>query len=112
MTVIETGAPERSLQQRLDALGRANDVRIARARFKEEVKSGQRPVSSALVAPPAEVHTMKVADLLLTVRGVGTVKAGQMMRRVAIAPSKTVAGLSERQRRELLDVLGVRAGQT
>jgi hypothetical protein len=112
MTVIETGTFDRTLQQRLDALGRANDVRVKRARFKEELASGRRPVSSALVAPPAELHTMKVADLLLSVPTVGPVKARKLLRAVAISPSRTVAGLSERQRRELLSVLGVRAGQT
>jgi len=39
---------------------------------------------------------------------IGRVKANAMLRRANVSPSKTIAGLSDRQRRELLALLGWR----
>lgn len=102
---LAQGAPERSLAQRLDALDRANRVRTFRAELKREVKAGTVSAVPALAEPPAQLATMKVIDLLLAVPKVGRVKAGRWLTRCRVAPSKTVGGLSERQRGELLGML-------
>lgn len=93
--------PDRSRRQRLDALGKANEVRARRAQLKRDVKAGRVRVADVLADPPAFVLAMKVWDLLLAVPKVGRVKAGGMLRRCAVSASKTIGGLSERQRDEL-----------
>lgn len=85
----------------MDALLLANDVRVKRAKLKTEIKAGVRSVLDALNAPPPEAVTMKVFDLLLAVPKYGRIKVNKMLARVQISPSKTVGGLSPRQRREL-----------
>lgn len=101
-------APERSLEQRMTALERANEVRSYRAELKRKVKAGKAAVPAVLDEPPAEVETMKVFDLLVAAPKVGRVKANKLLRQVAVSPSKTVGGLSARQRGELLAALGTR----
>jgi hypothetical protein len=66
VTKTQAQAPVRSLDQRMDALRRANDIRVRRAKLKKDLKDGR---------------------FLNTCR---------------ISQSKTVGGLSERQRAELI----------
>jgi hypothetical protein len=103
-TVVQT--PERSQQQRMDALRRANDIRSERARLKEGLRTGQVGIVDVLSEPPACLHTAKVIDLLLAVPKYGRVKAGRVLERCRISPARTVNGLTPRQRKELLDMMG------
>ena len=98
-------APERSRVQRLEALDRANDVRTKRARLKKDVKAGRRSIDSLLVHPPDYILTMKLFDLLLHVPKYGRVKVSEALKRTRISPSKTIGGMSERQRFELLRLM-------
>ena len=97
--------PERSLTQRLDALERANTIRTKRSVLKRDIKAGRVSVIALLADPPTYIDTMKVYDLLLAVPMVATVKANQIVTRCRISPSKTVGGLSVRQRDELARLL-------
>jgi len=99
-------APERSLDQRLDALARANQVRSRRAALKAELKRGDVSVREVLVAPPDYMLTAKVIDLLMAAPKRGRVKATRIMEECRISPSKTIGGISERQRTALVDCLG------
>ena len=101
----QTAAPERSLTQRLDALQRANEVRTRRAQLKKDLKAGRVSIHSLLLAPPEYVQTAKVIDMLLAVPKYGRVKAGKVLQQCRISPSKTIGGLSERQRAELVLLL-------
>ncbi|OFW64743.1 MAG: hypothetical protein A2Y74_02390 [Actinobacteria bacterium RBG_13_63_9] len=103
-TVPQT--PERTQQQRMDALRRANDIRSERARLKELLRTGQSAIVDILADPPACVHTAKVLDLLLAVPKYGRVKANRALERCRISPARTVNGLTPRQRKELLDIVG------
>ena len=47
-TKTEAQAPTRSLEQRMDALRRANDIRVARARLKRDLKNGTIRVEEIL----------------------------------------------------------------
>jgi hypothetical protein len=98
--------PERSQQQRLDALKRANDIRSERARLKECLRAGELTIADVLGEPPPCVHTAKVLDLLLAVPKYGRVKANRVLERCRVSPARTVNGLTPRQRKELLDMLG------
>jgi hypothetical protein len=98
----QTQAPERSLDQRMEALKRANDIRVRRARLKKDLKDGQVRIEEILASPPEYVETAKVFDILMAVPKFGRVKAARFLNQCRISQSKTVGGLSERQRAELV----------
>jgi hypothetical protein len=97
--------PDRSPSQRLDALKLANAVRTERATLKRDLKAGRIRIETVLADPPDCVHSAKVADIMLAVPRYGRVKVTKILQRCRISPSKTVIGLSERQRGELIDSL-------
>jgi S13-like H2TH domain len=97
--------PERSLNQRMDALARANEVRSARAQLKRDLRAGRCSIHSLLLDPPEYLETAKVFDMLLAVPKYGRVKVNKMLLTCRISPSKTIGGLSERQRAELVSLL-------
>jgi len=100
-----TETPERSPDQRMDALKRANDIRTARAKLKKDLKSGRVSILELLESPPEYILTAKVFDLLLAVPKYGRVKANRVLNRCRISPAKTVGGLTERQRKEMVSLL-------
>jgi hypothetical protein len=99
-------APERSLAQRMDALERANHVRSKRAALKTDLKHGTVTIASVLRDPPAYLQTAKVVDVLMAAPKCGRVKSARIMEQCRVSQSKTVGGLSERQRTELLAFFG------
>jgi hypothetical protein len=101
-TKTQAHAPVRSLDQRMDALKRANDVRVKRAKLKKDLKEGKAKIETILRNPPECVETAKVIDILMAVPKFGRVKAGRFLNVCKISSSKTVGGLSERQRTELI----------
>ena len=101
---LHTQAPSRSLDQRLDALDRANRIRVQRAQLKRELKAGETSFDRILLDPPDFVLTAKVYDMLLAVPRLGRVRAGRLLTQCRISQSKTIGGLSERQRGELVEL--------
>ncbi len=97
--------PERSLDQRMDALKRANGIRTARAQLKRDLKAGRTSIYELLDSPPEYVLTAKVFDMLLAVPKYGRVKTNRVLNQCRISPAKTIGGLSERQRKELVGLL-------
>ncbi len=95
-------APERSLDQRMEALRRANDIRVRRARLKKDLKDGSAEIERILSNPPEYVSTAKVFDILMAVPKFGRVKASRFLNQCRISQAKTVGGLSDRQRAELV----------
>lgn len=102
VVVNRNPAPVRSVEQQVEALGKANLVRTQRSQLKMQVNGGSIKVADLLRDPPQYIHSMKVFDLLMAVRGVGKVKVDKILRKHTISPSKTVDGLSPRQRAELI----------
>jgi hypothetical protein len=88
----------------MDALEYANEVRTVRAGWKKAVK---RDAAKRLVpfggAP--EFESMRVFDYLMALPKVGRVKANKTLVQTRISPSKTIGGLTERQRAELVAML-------
>jgi hypothetical protein len=93
----------RSPEQRLRALAKANEVRVERARLKREVAAGRIELVRLVADPPSCVQTAKVRELLLVVPRTGPARADRVLARCRIAHAKTVGGLSDRQRAELVD---------
>lgn len=91
--------PERSLDQRMAALERANEIRSHRAELKRKLAAGAVRWDS-LVADPL-CNSMKIVDVLMALPKVGRVKAYRALTRCDISPSKTLAGMTDRQLCEL-----------
>jgi hypothetical protein len=96
-----SAAPERSPDQRIDALNTANEIRTLRAQLKRDLKAGRTSITSLLLDPPAYLQSANVFDILLAVPKVGRVKATKMLDSCRVSPSKTFGGLTDRQRAEL-----------
>ena len=97
--------PARTHEQRMRALRRANEIRSARARLKRDLKAGKAQIEKLLLDPPDYVLSAKTFDMILAVPKYGRVKANKILTQCRISPSKTIGGLSERQRTELVHLL-------
>ena len=84
------------------ALKRANEIRSRRAKLKRDLKAGKAKIETLLLDPPEYVLSAKVFDMILAVPKYGRVKANRILTQCRISPSKTIGGLSERQRAELV----------
>ena len=104
---VDTSAavPERTNAQRMRALQRANEIRSARAQLKRDLKGGKAKIEKLLLDPPEYVLSAKAFDMILAVPKYGRVKANKILTQCRISPSKTIGGLSERQRAELVHML-------
>jgi hypothetical protein len=97
--------PERSFRQQMEALAIANDIRVKRANLKRDLKAGRKNVVDMLLDPPAFLETMKLFDLLLATPKWGRIKVNKALNQCRISPTKTVGGLSMRQRSEIISRL-------
>ena len=98
-------APERTPNQRTEALSKANEVRVLRAQLKRDLKARRASLAALIVDPPAYLETAKVSEMLLALPGHGRVKAAKILNSCRVSPSKTFGALSERQRKELAVLL-------
>jgi hypothetical protein len=91
---------------RARALGKANQVRSARATLEADLASGHMKIEDVLGQPSPFAATAKVFDLLLALPGIGPARANRALARCRIPYAKTAAGLTDRQRLALIDQLG------
>ena len=82
--------PQLTEEQRAAALQKAAAARRARAEWKERLKRGGTTLDEVLKEADADevLGKMKVSALLEALPGVGKVRAGQIMERLEIAPSR------------------------
>lgn len=87
--------------QRLRALERANEIRLARARLKRQI--AEREISAAQVVrdPPLEANGWPVGALLISQRHWGQRKCQKLLARNQISELKPIGKLSDRQRQAL-----------
>ena len=76
----------------MDALKRANDVRVKRAKLKKDLKEGKVRIEKILDNPPEYVSTAKVVDILMAVPKFGRVKAARFLTRAGSASRRRWAG--------------------
>lgn len=98
---------DRSRAQRMAALTHANEVRSARARVKRRIKAAEPAQAIATVidlaaTPPPFMESMKIGDLLIVTPTIGRVKRDRLLHHARVSPSKTIGGLSSRQRAEII----------
>lgn len=70
---------EAQVAQRMSALQEANRVRIARARIKEQLLAGEVELVELVLAPPEDIFTVKIGDLLEWAPGIGPFRAGKIL---------------------------------
>ena len=97
--------------QRLRALERANEVRLARAGLKRRIATGEVSAAEIILASPPEASSWAVGDLLMSQRRWGTTRCRKLLMRLQIAENRQVGQLTDRQRRELASHLEARVAQ-
>jgi len=91
-----TMAPARP--QHMQALQRANEVRLARAELKRKVGEGAIAVDEVILACPWEAASMTIAELLTSQRRWGTTRCRKFLAGIGMPETKTVGSMTERQR--------------
>ncbi|MGZ8754636.1 MAG: integration host factor, actinobacterial type [Acidimicrobiia bacterium] len=97
--------PELSSEQRAAALAKAAEARTVRAELKLLLKTGSVSFPELLERADRDpiVAGMKVYAVLSSLPGTGKVKAKRMMEGHAIADTRRIRGLGQRQREALLE---------
>jgi hypothetical protein len=91
--------------QHMQALDRANEVRLARARLKREVGRGEREAADVIEEAPPETETMTIAELLTSQRRWGRTRARKFLTPMALNENKRLGDLTFRQRKMLVEEL-------
>jgi hypothetical protein len=97
-------------QQHLQALQRANEVRLARADLKRRVADGEQTVADVVLESPWEAKSMTVADLLMSQRRWGRTRCRRFLAQAGLSETKRIGSLTDRQRRVVADQLDDRLG--
>jgi hypothetical protein len=82
----------------LQALQRANQVRVARAAVKHRIAAGEIGVMEVIVSDAPEIETMAIIELLLSQRRWGYARCRGLLMAVPLSESKTVGSMTARQR--------------
>ena len=91
--------------QHLQALARANEVRLARAEFKRQVADGEISAAHVILECPWEAASMTVSDLLTSQRRWGSTRCRKLLASIPMSENKTVGSMTERQRQALVQLL-------
>ena len=91
--------------QHLQALQRANAVRLARAELKRKVAEGDVSVAEVILSSPWEAESMSVSDLLTSQRRWGSTRCRKFLQCVPIPENKPIGTLTDRQRHALAQLL-------
>jgi hypothetical protein len=91
--------------QCMEALARANEVRLARAALKRDICAGRRAVTEVIIESPWEADSMSLSELLCSQRRWGRARSRKLLSSAALSEGKKVGSLTERQRRILVGAL-------
>ena len=97
--------------QHMQALQRANEVRLARAELKRRITAGEISASEVILTCPWEADSMSVADVLTSQRRWGQTRCRNFLAGVPMSETKTVGSMTQRQRRALSEMLGTQAAR-
>ena len=92
--------------QHMQALARANRVRLARAELKRQVAEGELSVADVVLSCPWEAHSMAIADLLMSQHRWGRTRCRRFLGAIPMSETKTIGSMTDRQRRALAARLG------
>jgi hypothetical protein len=100
-----TSASGTSVPQHLQALERANRVRLARAELKRSIASGDVPVTRVITECPWEAGTMTLSELLRSQSRWGKTRTRKLLNSAGLNENKRLETLTERQRMLLVSQL-------
>src|SRR5215207_7094681 len=100
-----TSASRRKAPQHMQALARANRVRLARAELKRSIARGETDASTVIRDCPWETESMTLAELLTSQRRWGRTRARKFLLGVALNENKRLGTLTPRQRTLLATAL-------
>ena len=110
-TVVEPTEPrQRGTAPCMEALARANEVRLARAALKREISAGRRSVTEVIMESPWEAESMSLSELLCSQRRWGRARSRKLLASAALGEGKKIGSLTERQRRILTGALEAKLG--
>jgi hypothetical protein len=101
----ETEPGQRGTAQCMEALARANQVRLARAALKRDIGAGRRSVTEVVIESPWEAESMSLSELLCSQRRWGRARSRKLLSSIALSEGKRVGTLTDRQRRLLVAAL-------
>jgi hypothetical protein len=107
-----TGSKSSKAPQHLQALARANRVRLARAALKRAVGAGDRDVAEIVLECPWEAESMTISELLSSQRRWGRTRSRKLLQHLAMSENKQVGALVQRQRIMLASALQCKGGDT
>ena len=99
--VTLTHAPMASMPQHMQALARANEVRLARAALKRDIAAGRLAAADAVIDCPPETENMTLIELLTSQKRWGRTRARKFLSGMLLPENKSLGTLTERQRQML-----------
>jgi hypothetical protein len=93
-----TTAPVMETPQHMEALARANRVRLARAELKRSIARGEIDAAEVVRDCPWETESMTLAELLTSQRRWGRTRARKFLLALALNENKRLGTLTARQR--------------
>jgi hypothetical protein len=106
----ESQSGSRDTSQCMQALARANQVRLARAAMKRDVSAGRLQVTEVVLDSPWEADSMSLSELLCSQRRWGRARSRKLLSSIALSEGKRVGTLTDRQRRLLVAALEAKLG--
>lgn len=91
--------------QHMQALQRANEVRLARAALKRKIADGELTVADVVRSCPWEAASMTITDLLDSQRQWGTTRCRKFLAEIGLPETKPVGSMTDRQRSLLAALL-------
>jgi hypothetical protein len=101
----EPKTTKRGSSQCMEALARANKVRLARAALKRDISGGRRSITEVIMESPWEADSMSLSELLCSQRRWGRARSRKLLSSTSLSEGKRVGTLTERQRRILVAAL-------
>lgn len=98
--------------QHMQALERANSVRLARAELKRAIARGDKDPSQVVQECPWETESMTIAELLTSQRRWGRTRARKFLLPLSLSENKRLGTLTSRQRRLLATELASRSASS
>jgi hypothetical protein len=95
--------------QHLQALQRANRVRLARADLKRRIADGDVTAGEVILTSPWEASSMAIGDVLMSQRRWGGTRCRKFLAMFRISETKTIGSLTERQRQAIAAQLDAHA---
>lgn len=99
--------PKLTLEEKKQALKKAQQVRSQRAKIRQDLKAGKTNIRKVLENMDNDVVAkMRVAYLLESLPRIGKVRTRKIMNDIGIDETRRIQGLGNRQKQALIERLG------